>query len=93
MRKQRLDAIAAVGEYKDAKTGETKTRFSKLGSVFIDDDGRISMKIDTIPCGTSWDGWVNAMEPVQYDRPARQSSEPTRGNRRGSAADFDDAPF
>jgi len=46
---KRLDAVATVGEYKDKKTGETKKRYSKCGSVFIDDEGNISFKIDVLP--------------------------------------------
>ena len=87
---KRLDAIATVGEYKDPKTGDMKKRFSKCGSVFINDDGNISFKMDTMPVG-GWDGWINAREPFDGDKPARPSSAPTRKTR-GSGFD-DDAPF
>jgi len=86
---KRLDAIATVGEYKDPKTGDMKKRYSKCGSVFINDEGNISFKMDTIPVG-GWDGWINAREPFDGEKPARQSSTPTRRSRN----DFDDdAPF
>ena len=48
---KRLDAVATVGEYKDKKTGEMKKRYSKCGSVFINDEGNISVKFDTMPVG------------------------------------------
>jgi hypothetical protein len=87
---KRLDAIATVGEYKDPKTGDMKKRYSKCGSVFINDEGNISFKMDTMPVG-SWDGWINAREPFDGEKPARPSSAPTRKSR---GMDFeDDAPF
>jgi hypothetical protein len=87
---KRLDAIATVGEYKDPKTGDMKKRYSKCGSVFINDEGNISFKMDTMPVG-GWDGWINAREPFDGEKPARSSSAPTRKSR---PMDFDDdAPF
>ena len=93
MAKQRLDAIAVVGEYTTAD-GATKKRYSKLGSAFVNEKGETSVKLDSIPCGGSWDGWISLREPYDQDKPARQSSEPARGNRRGASADFEsDIPF
>ena len=87
---KRLDAIATVGEYKDPKTGDMKKRYSKCGSVFINDDGNISVKMDTMPVG-AWDGWINAREPFEGEKPARQSSAPTRKSSR--VDDDSDLPF
>lgn len=87
---KRLDAIATVGEYKDPKTGDMKKRYAKCGSVFINDEGAISFKMDTVPVG-GWDGWINAREPFDGEKPARQSSAPTRKTR--GFDDMDDAPF
>jgi hypothetical protein len=90
---KRLDAIATVGEYKDPKTGDMKKRYSKCGSVFINDEGNISVKFDTMPVG-GWDGWINAREPFDGEKPARQSSTPTRKTKGGGFDDMDnDVPF
>lgn len=90
---KRLDAIATVGEYKDPKTGDMKKRYSKCGSVFINDDGNISFKMDTMPVG-AWDGWINAREPFDGDKPARQSSTPTRKTKGNGFDDMEnDIPF
>ena len=68
-----------------------KKRYAKCGSVFINDEGNISFKMDATPCGNYWDGWFNAKEPFDGEKPARQSSAPTR---KGSGFDdMDDAPF
>ena len=89
---KRLDAIATVGEYKDPKTGDMKKRYAKCGSVFINDEGNISFKMDTVPVG-GWDGWINAREPFDGEKPARSSSAPTRKTRGSGFDDMDDAPF
>jgi hypothetical protein len=90
---KRLDAIATVGEYKDPKTGDMKKRYSKCGSVFINDDGNISFKMDTIPVG-AWDGWLNAREPFDGEKPARQSNAPTRKTKGSGFDDMEsDIPF
>lgn len=53
------DVVATVGEYSDRETGEKKKRFSTCGSAFSDDQGRISIKLDTIPVGPDWSGWLS----------------------------------
>jgi len=90
---KRLDAIATIGEYKDAKTGEMKKRYLKCGMVRIDDEGNISFKMDAAPVGNYWDGWFNAKEPFDGEKPARPSSAPTRKTRGSGFDDMDDAPF
>lgn len=90
---KRLDAIATIGEYKDKKTGETKKRYIKCGMVSIDDEGIISFKIDALPVGNYWDGWINAKEPFDGDKPSRQSSAPTRKGGNGFEDMANDVPF
>jgi len=92
---KRLDAIAAISEYKDKKTGEMKKRYLKCGMVMIDDEGNISFKMDATPCGNYWDGWFNAKEPFDGEKPARQSNAPTRKDSKGSGFDDmeDSIPF
>jgi hypothetical protein len=90
---KRLDAIAAIGEYKDTKTGEMKKRYLKCGMVMVDDEGSISFKIDAVPVGKYWDGWINAKEPYDGEKPARQSNAPTRKSGNGFDDMKDDIPF
>ena len=67
---------------KYTKNGEEKTAWKNIGTMFIKDDGKMSIKLDMIPI--DWDG--NAMifdrepkkeqyqpqqqQPNSYDRPA-----------------------
>jgi hypothetical protein len=61
--------------------------------VFINDEGNISFKMDTMPVG-AWDGWINAREPFDGEKPARQSSTPTRKTKGSGFDDMEsDIPF
>lgn len=52
------DLVATVGTYKD-RDGNEKKRFQNCGSVFEDRDGRRSYKLDVVPVGPGWSGWLS----------------------------------
>ena len=82
----RLDVIAIVGEYTNAQ-GETKKRFIKIGSAWDKGQQGISIKLDSIPSGNEWDGWLTARPPLErQDKPQRQAPQ-------GSRSMDDDIPF
>ena len=60
----KLDVIAVVGEYTNAQ-GQTKKRFVKVGSAWDKGQQGISIKLDTIPAGNEWDGWLTARQPLE----------------------------
>lgn len=81
MSKKIYDAAASTGEYKDRQTGETKKRWQNVGAVFEGDDGRLSLKLETIPVGPGWSGWISFFPPKderreqpRNDRQERQQS-------------------
>ena len=65
--KKTLDLTA----YFPAK-GSNKAYYRKVGNLFIGDDGRISAKLDSVPVGMGWEGWLNAFE--KRDEAPRSSS-------------------
>lgn len=87
--------VATVGEYK--KDGETKKRYQRMGTMFKDDEGRISIKLDCVPVGPEWSGWVSLYEMDEGKQPAQQSGQTTTRNvheREGAGAESDgDIPF
>lgn len=96
MATKKFDAVATVGKYKDCD-GNEKKRYLTVGAVFEDDQGRMSLKIEAVPVGAEWNGWISFYAPQQregqqrQERPA-QSSKPTAPS--GSFNDFDDdLPF
>jgi len=87
------DAVVSLGEYTDGE-GQTKKRYKNIGTVFTRDDGSQAMKLDTVPLGPDWNGWINFYEPQNQrnDRPQQQqqtSRPPTQNN----TYEKDDIPF
>lgn len=71
------DVVATIGSYKDRQTGEDKKRYINVGKVFTDDQGRQSIKMDAMPVGQEWSGWLS-LYPVKEreQQPPRQSAPP-----------------
>ncbi len=93
------DVVATNGEYK--ANGETKKRYINVGKAFTDDSGRISIKLDSVPVGPEWSGWLSLYEPKGRDsQPAQQRQQPrnlnipsertSRGGSPPSSDGFDD---
>ena len=95
------DVTATIGEYKDA-AGETKKRYLTVGKVFTQDDGRMSIKLDCVPVGPDWSGWLSLF-PADKDRqrpapaskqpPERQRHEAAKANAFQPQPEEDDIPF
>ena len=66
MATKKYDAVATVGEYKD-KNGDTKKRYMNVGVVMENDKGQLSLKLETIPVGPNWSGWISFFEPKERD--------------------------
>ena len=63
---KKYDAVATIGEYKD-RNRETKKRYVNVGSVFENDKGNLSLKLDAVPMGQEWTGWISFFEPKERD--------------------------
>ena len=90
MATKKYDAVATVGEYKN-RDGDTKKRYVNVGAVFENDDGHLSLKLETIPVGPNWSGWVSFFVPKE-----RGTSAPVSATESGAVrgSDFDgDIPF
>ena len=91
------DAVATIGEYKDKATGEKKKIRKSIGTLFQDDQGRMSLKLDLIPtAGTGWSGFVS-LYPIE----GQGAAGPRQGWQSGCPAppttspddEDDDLPF
>lgn len=97
--RKKYDAVATVGSYKDKTTGEEKKRYMNVGTVFESEDGRLSLKLETVPIGPGWSGYIQFFEPRSYqDAPAAarpvQRSLPPAPVADGQADDEnDEIPF
>ena len=87
--KQFKKVVATVGKYTDAN-GQEKNRYVTVGRAFIRDDKSVSIKVDSMPVGTEFSGWLNLYdldEDRQGQAPARAAPAPA------PAAADEDLPF
>ena len=91
--RKKYDAVATIGTYKDRETGEEKKRYATVGTVFESEDGRLSLKLDTIPIGPGWSGYIAFYDPKDSkdgNRPVQRSIPPAPP---ATNHDDDDIPF
>lgn len=50
-------AVAVTGTYE--VRGETKKRYATVGTLFKYDDGGFALKLDTVPIGDGWNGFIS----------------------------------
>jgi hypothetical protein len=90
--RKRYDAVATTGEYTDPATGQKKKRYTNVGTVFESEDGRLSLKLDTIPIGPGWSGYIQFFEPQNRNSPP-PAQPPSTSSQPPSAPDTDEIPF
>ena len=66
--KQFKKVVATVGKYTDAN-GNEKNRYITVGRAFIRDDKSVSIKLDSVPLGPEFSGWLNLYD-LDEDRQA-----------------------
>lgn len=73
-----------------------KTRWNRVGTLLIDEeDGRMSIKMDTFPVSSEFNGWLSVMEPRDWDDKSQSSTTAENNNQSNSGAnsDVDDRPI
>jgi hypothetical protein len=92
MATKKFDAVATVGEYTDSQ-GNKKKRYLNVGAVFENNKGDLSLKIESIPVGGDWNGWVSFY--VTKESQPRQDAKPAANKHGGgSFSDMEsDIPF
>ena len=92
MAKVLYEATAIVGERKDGKPN-----YVRIGTVFETAKG-LSLKLDVIPAGNGWNGWVSLFAPRPKDGQG-SSRAPAAGKvdndalRRAADGEDDSIPF
>jgi hypothetical protein len=86
--KKKYDLVATIGKYKN-RDGEEKKRYTNVGSVFEDDEGRISIKLDTIPVTPEWSGWLSCYVPKGGDGQPNQHSQSSESKRTAAGGTAD----
>ena len=86
--KQFKKVVATVGQYTDAN-GQAKNRYVTVGKAFIRDDKSVSIKVDAMPVGPEFSGWLNLYD-LDEDR---QGQAPARAPAPAPAVEDSDLPF
>jgi hypothetical protein len=84
--KQFKKVVASNGKYTDSQ-GNEKNRYITVGKAFLRDDKSVTIKIDAMPVGPEFNGWLNLYDLDEERKPA---SAPTSQPVNNSA---DDLPF
>lgn len=69
------DLVAVTGKYTDSN-GQEKSRYHTCGAMFKKSDGTFSIKIESLPVGGEWNGWLNLFEPRERSQQRRQQAAP-----------------
>jgi len=72
------NVTAVLGEYKTPQ-GEVKKRYAKVGALFSRDDGSMVIKMDTVPVGDEWNGWLNLYPDDYKKETAQPNTQPQQG--------------
>lgn len=89
-------AVAVTGSYTD-RQGNEKKRYTPVGTLFQYDDGGFALKLDSIPVGDGWNGFISFYD--LEDRKQNDDANPRRESSREQprekfSADLDDEiPF
>lgn len=85
------DLAAVTGEY--TSNGQTKKHYQNMGAVFRRDDGSLCMKVESVPVGPGWNGWVNMFEPRERNQQGGSDSSQVYGGSGSASGLDDDIPF
>lgn len=81
-------AVANCGQY-TTPGGETKNRYQNVGTLFKRDDGSVTLKMESLPVGGEWNGWINF-----YDIDEKRKEQPRQQRAPAPQQDYeDDIPF
>jgi hypothetical protein len=79
--------VVAHGEKYTTQTGEEKSRLIQIGKVIEKQNGKMSLKLDTVPL--NWDGWAMLLEP----RPRDETTPAKAAPKKPARDDSDEIPF
>lgn len=69
---KKYDLVAKTGEYE--YNGEKKARWMNCGVVFENEKGQLSAKIEGLPVGNGWNGWLTFGAPSEQRNGSATSS-------------------
>ena len=84
---------ACTGRRYQDRDGNDKTAWTRIGTMFVKDDGKMSVKFDALPLpNDKGEVWVTFFEPKPRDGEAPKTQSQGSAPRKASPID-DDIPF
>ena len=74
--KQFKKVVASNGKYTDSQ-GQEKNRYITVGKAFLRDDKSVCIKIDAMPVGPEFNGWLNLYDLDEERQAPAAASAPT----------------
>jgi hypothetical protein len=68
-------AVVTNGKY--MKDGQEKTRYLTVGKLLQRDDGSVCLKLDALPVGGDFEGWINFYDLDEDRQQAPAQAAPT----------------
>lgn len=84
-------AVAVTGTYESR--GETKKRYTNLGTLFQYDDGGFALKLDSVPVGDGWNGFISFYDIEEKQQGGTRSAGETPKTDSRTYDLNDDIPF
>lgn len=73
--KKVYDAVVTTGKYTD-REGKEKSRYLTVGAVFVNERNQYSLKLEAVPVGPEFSGWINFYEPKpRVDQKTQEKKE------------------
>ena len=54
--------------YVERIEGKEKPSYHNVGIIMMKDDGKVSVKMNTLPVSHAWDGWLTGFERKQKEQ-------------------------
>lgn len=79
----------AVATINYVQRGEQKKRYQGVGTLFQRDDGSLTLKLEALPLGEGWNGFLNFYDIDEK----RQDGGGNQGSQTKTISQEDDIPF
>lgn len=89
---KRYDVVAVTGKYTD-RQGQEKSRYLNVGAVFENDRGQLSIKLEALPVGGEWSGWLQLYEPKEREHGQQRHQQQKANGYQDSDFNDDLPPF
>ena len=90
--KAHKQAVAVTGSYTD-RQGNEKKRYTNVGTLFQYDDGGFALKLDSVPVGDGWNGFISFFDIKPRDGSQATDNQASKARETFNPDLDDEIPF